>query len=73
MKVFLGHFDWGKGTKGLHSDPADKYGFGSLYYQQCSCMVKVFVKNGVKTSVPYSCTTTLLSILINKLLDKRGS
>ena len=24
MKVFLGHLDWGLGTKGPHSDPADK-------------------------------------------------
>ena len=24
MKVLLGHLDWGLGTKGPHSDPADK-------------------------------------------------
>ena len=24
MKVLLGHFDWGLGTNGLHSDTADK-------------------------------------------------
>ena len=24
MKVPLGHLDWGLGTKGPHSDPADK-------------------------------------------------
>ena len=24
IKVFLGHLDWGLGTKGPHSDPADK-------------------------------------------------
>ena len=24
MKVLLGHLDWGQGTKGRHSDPADK-------------------------------------------------
>ena len=24
MKVLLGHLDWGPGTKGAHSDPADK-------------------------------------------------
>ena len=24
IKIFLAHLDWGLGTKGLHSDPADK-------------------------------------------------
>ena len=24
MKIFLGHLDWGLGTKGSHGDPADK-------------------------------------------------
>ena len=24
MKVLFGHLDWGRGTKGPHSDPADK-------------------------------------------------
>ena len=24
IKVLLGHLDWGLGTKGPHSDPADK-------------------------------------------------
>ena len=24
MKVLLGHLDWGLGTKGPHSDPAEK-------------------------------------------------
>ena len=41
MKVLLGHLDWGLGTKGPQSDPADK----------------TFVKNGVRTSVAGSCTT----------------
>ena len=28
MKVFLGHLHWGLGTKGPHSDPADKIFLG---------------------------------------------
>ena len=30
MKVILGHLDWGLGTTGPHSDPADK-SFLGLY------------------------------------------
>ena len=54
MKVLLGHLDWGLGTKGPHSDTADKTFSG----QQCLQVVKSFVKNGVKASVTGSCTIT---------------
>ena len=57
MKVLLGYLDWGLGTKGLHSDTADKTFYGSVYCQPCFRVVKPFVKNGVKTSVAGSCTT----------------
>ena len=35
MKVLSGHLDWGLGTEGPHSDPADKTFFESVYCQQC--------------------------------------
>ena len=70
MKVLLGHLGWGLGTKGLHSDSADKTFFGSAYCKQCFLVDKPFVKTGVKTSVAGSCTT-VKSISFSFLLDTR--
>ena len=55
MKVLLGHIDWGLGTKGPHSDPADKTFLGLCIVSNVSTFLR-FVKNGVKTSVAGSCT-----------------
>ena len=55
MKVLLGHLDGGPGSKGPHSDPADKTFLG-LCCQQCFKVVKLLVKSGVKTSAAGYCT-----------------
>ena len=69
MKVLLGHLDWGLGTKGPHSDTADKNFSG----QQCLQVVKSFVKNGVKASVSGSCTINNVAITSVKGNDERIS
>ena len=57
LKVLLGHLDWRLGTKGRHSDPAEKDFLGPcIYGLPCFYVVKPFVENGVKTSVAGSCT-----------------
>ena len=50
MKVLLGNSNWRLGTKDPRSDPADKTFLGLCYCQQYFKVVKLSVKNGVKTS-----------------------
>ena len=59
MKVLLEHLDWGMGTKGPHSGPADKTFWGLHIVSSVSKLSKI-VKNGVKTSVAGSCATMAL-------------
>ena len=51
MKVLLGYLDWVLGTKGPHSDPADKTFLGLRIVSN----VSKWLKMGVKTSVAASC------------------
>ena len=69
MEVLSGHLDWGLGTKGLLSDPADKTFFESVYCQECFYVVKIFVKNGVKTSIAGSCTNTKFLLKTHQVLN----
>ena len=55
MKVLLGHLDWGLGTKGPHSDPADKTFLGLHIVSNVSKWSNLLLKM-VKTSVAGSCT-----------------
>ena len=61
MKVPLGHLDWGLGTKGPHSDPADKTLLGLCIVSDvsnlCGQSDQTFCWKWVKTSVTGSCTS----------------
>ena len=46
MKVLLGHLDWGLGTKGPHSDPADKTFLGLLIVSNVSKWSNFLLKMG---------------------------
>ena len=43
-KVLSGHLDWGLGTKGLHSDPADKTFLGLCIVSNVSKWSKNLLK-----------------------------
>ena len=46
MKVLLGHLDWRLGTKGQHSDPADKTFFGLCIVSSVSKWSELLLKMG---------------------------
>ena len=46
MKVLLGYLDWGLGTKGPHSDPADKTFLGPCIVSNVSKWSKLLLKMG---------------------------
>ena len=46
MKVPLGHLDWGLGTKGPHSDPADKTSLGVCIVTDVSKWSNLLLKMG---------------------------
>ena len=46
MKVLLGHLDWGLGTKGPHSDPADKTFLGLCIVSNVSKWSNFLLKMG---------------------------
>ena len=48
MKVLLGHLDWGLGTKGPHSDPADKTFLGRCIVSNVSKWSELLLKIGQK-------------------------
>ena len=48
MKVLLGHLDWGLGTKGPHSDPADKTFLGLCTVSNVSKGSNLLLKMGQK-------------------------
>ena len=48
MKVLLGHLDWGLGTKGPHSDPADKTFLGLHIVSNVSKWSNLFFNMGLK-------------------------
>ena len=73
MKVLLGHLGWELGTKGLHSDSADKTFFGSAYCEQCFSVDKPFVKTGLKTSVKTISFSFLLDTRFPLLFNKTSS
>ena len=45
-KVLLGYLDWGLGTKGPHSDPADKTFLGPCIVSNVSKWSKILLKMG---------------------------
>ena len=48
MKVLLGHLDWGLGTKGPHSDPADKTFLGLHIVSNVSKWSNLLFNTGLK-------------------------
>ena len=46
MKVLLGYLDWGLGTKGLYSDPADKTFLGLHIVSNVSKWSNLLLKMG---------------------------
>ena len=46
MKVLFGHLDWGLGTKGPHSDPADKSFLGLCIVSNVSKWANFLLKMG---------------------------
>ena len=46
MNVLLGHLDWGLGTKGPHSDPADKTYLGLHIVSSVSKWSNLLLKMG---------------------------
>ena len=46
MKVLFGHLDWGLGTKGPHSNPADKTFFGLSIVSNVSKWSNLLLKVG---------------------------
>ena len=46
MKVLLGYLDWGLGTKGPHSDPADKTFLSPCIVSSVSKWSKLLLKMG---------------------------
>ena len=46
MKVFLGHLNWGLGTKDPHSDPVDKTFLGLYIVSNISKWSKILLKMG---------------------------
>ena len=46
MKVLLGHLDWGLGTKGPHSNPADKTFLGLCIVSNVSTWSNILLKMG---------------------------
>ena len=46
MKVLLGDFDWGMGTKGMHSDPVDKAFLGLCIVSNVSKWSHFLLKMG---------------------------
>ena len=46
MKVLLGHLDWGLGTKGLHSDTAEKSFLGMCIISNVSKWSNFLLKMG---------------------------
>ena len=46
MKVLLGHLDWVLGTKGLHSEPADKTFLGLHIVSNVSKWSNLLLKIG---------------------------
>ena len=48
MKVLLGHLDWGLGTKGPHSDPADKTFLGLHIVSNVSKWSNLLFNMGLK-------------------------
>ena len=48
MKVHLGHLDWGLGSKGSYSDPADKTFLGLHIVSNVSKWSNVLLKMGQK-------------------------
>ena len=48
MKVLLGHLNWGLGTKGPHSDPADKTFLGLHIVSNVSKWSNLLFNMGLK-------------------------
>ena len=48
MKVLLGYLNWGLGTKGPHSDPADKTFLGLHVVSNVSKWSNLLLKMGLK-------------------------
>ena len=46
MKVFLGHLDWGLGTKGPYSDPSHKTFLGVCIVSNVSKLSNLLLKMG---------------------------